>query len=138
MHSRRVFLEALRTQLKTLPGFGGVWIQRIGPVRNMFPCLTLYSESETVETSGMSFNNREQERTLNISVSAWVRGTPDDEKAESDMDNAATAIESTLTRPTGTNDMTLVATDFKVSEDEPEIHVVTLTYQLKFCNHSGL
>ena len=132
MHLRRALLEDCRAQLLLLPDFAGVWIQRIGPVRNAFPCITLYFDSETVDHLSFSAPPRLQERTLTLSVAVWVRGTSDDEKAESDMDAYALAVESLLTQPELATTCLLVATDFKVSEDEPEIHVVTLTYHLTY------
>ncbi|UOA08328.1 hypothetical protein [Methylobacter sp. S3L5C] len=132
MHIRRANLESLRTQLQALPDFAGVWIQRIGPVRNSYPCITLYSESETVEYLTFQRSPRPQERTQNVSVNIWVRGTTDDEKAEIDMDNFALAVEAILSQPDKSSAMQLVATDFKVAEDEPELHVVTLTYHLNY------
>jgi hypothetical protein len=132
MHIRRAILEALRTQLKTLPDFAGVWIQRIGPVRNAYPCITLHAESETVEHITLQLSPRPQERIITIAVNVWIRGTVDDEKAESDMDAAALLIESIVTTPPGSSGLMLVATDFKVSEEEPEIHVCTLTYHLSY------
>ncbi|MDD4906656.1 MAG: hypothetical protein PHD39_10925 [Methylobacter tundripaludum] len=132
MHLRRYYLEALRTQLKTLAGFAGVWIQRIGPTRNSFPCITLYASQETNETLLIHPPPRAQDRVLTVSVCAWIRGTVDDEKAESDMDEAARLIESIMTIPANSDDIVLIATDFTVAEDEPEIHVVTLTYNLHY------
>jgi hypothetical protein len=132
MHIRRANLESLRNQLQTLPDFAGVWIQRIGPVRNSYPCITLYSESETVEYLTFQPSPRPQERTQTVSVNIWVRGTTDDEKAEIDMDNFALAVEAILSQPDKSSAMQLVATDFKVAEDEPELHVVTLTYHLNY------
>lgn len=137
IHIRRSFLENLRNQLKTLSGFGGVWIHRIGPSRNAYPCITVFSDSETIETEGLGAFAREQERLLTVSVSVWIRGTPDDEKAESDMDDAALAIENLLDAPPGVSEMKLVSTEFQVSEDEPEIHVVTLQYQISYCTHEA-
>jgi len=130
MHIRRALLQALQTQLKALTGFSGVWIQRIGPTRNAFPAITLYADQESVETLSIHAQPRPQERVLTVSVNAWIRGTSDDEKAESDMDAAAVSIEAVLTRPLLADDMVLVATDFSVSEEEPEIHVCTLTYHV--------
>ncbi|MGZ5000625.1 MAG: hypothetical protein ACXV7F_10010 [Methylomonas sp.] len=132
MHIRRAILEALRTQLKTLPVFAGVWIQRIGPTRNSYPSITLYADAEPVEYLTLHQLPRKQERTLAVSVNVWVRGTANDEKAESDMDAFAVSIESVLAKPSQAADMVLVATDFKVAEEEPEIHVITLTYSVSY------
>lgn len=130
MHKRHALLEALQTQLKTMGGFAGVWIQRIGPSRLAFPCVTLFVDAETVATLTIHPQPRPQDRVLTVSVSAWIRGTVDDEKAEQDMDDAAVLIESVMTKPAAADDIVLVATDFNVDEIDPEIHVITLTYTI--------
>lgn len=132
MHKRRGILEALRTQLKTLSGFAGVWIQRIPPSRLSYPCVTLYAVEETCDTLTIHLQPRTTNRTLTVNVSAWVRGKADDEKAESDMDDAAVLIESIMAKPTYSDDIVLISTDFTVDETEPELHVVTLTYRLSY------
>ncbi len=132
MHIRRAITLELQEKLKNQPAFAGVWIQRIGPTRNSFPCITLYAEAETVTVVSIHNPPRLQERTLTIAVNAWLRGTPDDEKVEADMDALAVLIESVITCPTLASDCLLVATDFKVAEDEPEIHVITLTYHISY------
>lgn len=130
MHKRRALLEALRIKLQTLNY--GAFIQRIPPARAGYPCITLVAESETVDTLTVNLPARPQDRALTVAVKAWIRGTPDDEKAESDMDAIALEIEGVMARPTGADDILLIATDFQVAEDEPEIHVVTLTYRLPY------
>lgn len=130
MHKRHALLEALQTQLKTLDGFAGVWIQRLGPSRLAFPCVTLFADAETVATLTIHPQPRPQDRVLTVSVSAWIRGTVDDEKAEQDMDDAAVLIESVMTKPAAADDIVLVATDFNVDEIDPEIHSITLTYYI--------
>jgi hypothetical protein len=130
LHIRRYFLEAIAGQLKTLSDFGGVWIQRIEPTRNIFPCITLYADAETCETLTIHNQPRPQDRVLTVSINAWIRGTVIDEKAEQDMDNAALSIESAMYNTYLADDVLLMATDFKVSEGEPEIHVLTLTYHI--------
>jgi hypothetical protein len=132
MHLRRYYLEQLQNQLNALTEFKGVWIQRIGPTRIAFPCITLYAEAETVDTLTIHPQPRPQTRVLTVSINAWIRGSVDDEKAETDMDDAAVSIESVIEDPTGADDIILIATDFKIDEDEPEIHVCTLTYQLSY------
>lgn len=135
MHIRRNLLEQLRTQLQTI-GTGGVWIRRIGPPRNQYPCITLFSEQETVITETIHPSPRPQDRTLIVTVRAWVRGTVDDERAETDLDAIAEKIEAKLAKPASQqplcDDMVLIATDFAVDEEEPEIHTVSLTYQLSY------
>jgi len=130
MHQRRQFLEAIKTQLKAVDGFPGVWIQRIGPQRNIYPSITLYSDQESIETLTIHSPARPQDRVLTISIVAWIKGSADDEKAEQDMDKAAVLIEQAVTKPVGADDMALIATDFIVDEEEAEIHAVTLTYTL--------
>jgi hypothetical protein len=132
MHIRRAILEALRTQLKTLPGITTVRIKRTGPAGITYPNITLAAESESTELITIHGQPRPQDRILNVNVIAWVRGTVDDEKAEADMDNAAVMIESILTRPTVADDLQLISTDFMVAEDEPEIHAITLTYRITY------
>jgi hypothetical protein len=132
MHMRRAIMLDLQTQLKTLAGFSGVWIQRIGPIRNAFPAITLYADAESVETLLIHGSPRPQDRVLTVSVNAWIRGTVADERAEEEMDKAAQLIESKLRKPTIADDMVLVATDFTVSEDEPEVHVCSLSYHLSY------
>lgn len=131
-HIRRVILEALRTQLLTLPGFGGVWIQRIGPVRNVFPCITLHAENESVATESIHPQPRPQDRSVTVAVNIWVRGTTDDERAESDMDAYALEIEQKLSKPALADDIQLIATEFYVDEEEPEIHQLKLIYQIDY------
>lgn len=135
MHIRRQFLEDLRAQLQQLP-VAGVWIRRIGPPRNQFPCITLYSEQETVETETIHMSPRPQDRTLIITVQGWVYGTVDDERAELDLDAMAEKIETQLFNPSSPqqlcDDLALIATDFAVDEDEPQIHTVRLTYRISY------
>jgi len=137
MHIRRKILEDLRTQLKTLPVFAGVWIQRIGPTRNAYPCITLAADSESIEYLTINMVSRAQYRTVSISITAWVRGTSDDEKSEVGMDAAAEAIESVLTLPANAEDIILLNTDFTVAEDEPEIHAVTLSYSVRYLSEES-
>jgi hypothetical protein len=133
MHKRRAILEALRTQLQTLTSVGGVFIQRAAP-KGRWPCLTVVALEESVDTLTIHSPARPQDRTMKVAVSGWIRGTPDDEKAESDMDVVANAIETAMTCPTaaGAEDIVLLSTNFEVSEEEPEIHVVTLTFGLTY------
>lgn len=132
MHARRAILDAIRAQLKTIPGFGGVWIQRIPPTRAAWPCITLAADSESIETLTIHSQPRPQDRTLTVSVSCWIRGTPDDEKVEQDMDAAAVLIETAMSADFGADNCQLITTDFIVDEDEPEIHRLVLTYQLSY------
>jgi hypothetical protein len=131
MHIRRLFVEDLQTQLKTLPNYGGVWIQRCLPSRGSFPAITVFSENETIE-----FNTigpiRCQNRFLTLSVVVWIRAGVDDEKIEMDMDKAALDIEQKLRTPAGADDFYMVSTDFQFSEEDGELSAVTLTYKLEY------
>jgi len=132
MHIRRAILESIRTQLQTLPDFSGVWIQRVPPTRNAYPCITLYANNENSETMLIHPRPRLQDRVVSVSVNAWIRITVDAEKAESDMDNAALLIEQAMNSDFGADDVRLVATDFQVDEEEPELHAATLTYEIDY------
>lgn len=132
MHTRRAILEQLRSQLKNATGLNGCWIQRIGPRNAAFPHVTIYADSDSVETLTIHAPNRPQDRVLSVAVAVWVRGTPDDEKAEADLDAATETVEQSLTTPTHADDMSLISTEFEVSEDEPEIHVARLSYRLTY------
>jgi hypothetical protein len=135
MHKRRTILKALQAQLKTLSGFSGVWIQRIGPSRNAYPGITLYAEEESVTThvtGGYTADARDQDRILSVAINVWIKGTVDAEKTEETMDDAAERIEPIIVNDFDAIDLVLVATDFKVSEEEPEIHCLTLTYHVTY------
>jgi hypothetical protein len=134
-HIRRAILEALRDQLLTLTGYGGVWIRRIGPPRNVFPCITLYAENENVTTESVHPQPRPQDRSVTVAVTVWVRGTIDDERAESDMDTHALEIEQKLSKPTHADDIQLIATEFYVDEEEPEIHQLKLIYKIDYSSN---
>jgi hypothetical protein len=131
MHFRRAILESLRAQLKSLPGYGGVWIQRSAPQRVAYPAITLFADNETSDLITIH-EPREQERILTISIIVWIQGTPDGEKTDEDMDNAALDIERILRKPAKTLDFYLFSTDFQYSENDPEINAVTLTYKAEY------
>ena len=131
MHKRRHYLEDLQAQLQTLPGFGGVWIQRNAPGKNMWPAITVFCETETAQRI-MIHPASILDRIATVSIVVWVRGVQDDEKIETDFDTHAEAIESLLVTPTGALDFYLVATSFNFSEDDPEINALTLTYALQY------
>lgn len=132
VHLRRAYLEALRAQLQTLTGFGGVYIKRVTAMRMAFPVITLYADAETVDTLTIHPPPRPQERVLTVAVNVFIRGAIDDEKAEADADALALLIEQKLRKPAGADDLILVATDFVVAEDEPEVHVLTLTFKIEY------
>ena len=134
-HIRRSYLDDLKTQIKPLVTsgkIGGVWIQRAKPSRTAYPLVTLYAENEPVETLVIHAGDRPQDRNLTISIDIWIRGSPDDEKAERDMDKACELVEPILNTPAGADDMQLINTEFQVNEEDPELHTVTLTYQIKY------
>ena len=132
MHRRREFLEAIRDQIKTISGRGGVYIQQVAPIRNTWPCFTIYPETESIETLTIHGRPRPQDRTFNVTITAWIRGTPDDEKVSADMDAIGNQIETAMNSNFGADDCTLILTEFIVSEDEPEIHRLVLTYTIRY------
>lgn len=132
MHRRREFLEAIRDQIKTISGRGGVYIQQVAPVRAAWPCFTIFPETESVETLTIHGRPRPQDRTFNVTITAWIRGTPDDEKVSADMDAIGNQIEAAMNSNFGADDCTLILTEFIVSEDEPEIHRLVLTYAIRY------
>ena len=133
MHIRRAIMLAIQANLQTLPDFGGVWIQRVPPSRNVFPSITLHDNVESCETLGVGLQPRAQQRVITVEIDAWIRGTVDVEKAEIDMDEAALAIESQMTEFSLIQNLQLISTDKKFDETEPEIHVITLTYHIDYC-----
>jgi hypothetical protein len=73
---------------------------------------------------------------VSVSVTAWIRGSPDDEKPEADLDANALQIEQVLTIPSAAKNLVLTSTDFDIAEDDPELHAVRLTYQLTYTTQS--
>jgi hypothetical protein len=131
MHKRRKFLESLRTQLQALSGYGGVWIQRASPNRNMYPAITIYTESESAQAQTIG-DPPCLARVANVNISVWIRGTQDDEKLERDFDNYAMDIEKNVILPVGADSFYLTQTDFQFAEDDPEVNVLTLQYRLEY------
>ena len=139
MHIRRALLESLRTQLKTLAGYGGVWIKRTEPTQNLAKTITLFDENEDVETLSIHSPARPQDRALLISIIAWIRGSIDNEKTEADLDAAALDIEMKLRAPTTAvsglqvcTDMHLVGSNKQVSENQADLSSITLTYRIDY------
>lgn len=132
MHIRRAILKDLRDQLKAANFFTGVWIQRVAPIRISYPSITIHAESEEIDYFGIHPLPRKQDRKLQVAINAWVRGTADDEKAEKDLDAAALIIEETIKQPELANGCMLVAIDFQIAENDPEVHIVTLTYHITY------
>lgn len=139
MHIRRALLEDLRAQLKTLTGYGGVWIKRTEPTQNLARTITLFDDNEDVETLTIHAPARPQDRIVTVSVIGWVRGAVDSEKVESDMDDVAYEIENKLRRPTTTvggiqvcSDMVLVGSNKNVSEQQSDLSSITLSYRLDY------
>lgn len=136
MHQRQAILEAIKANLSTIKSFQRVRITRqatSAAIGNVFPAITLFPASETTDTLTIHRQARPQERVLLVSVRGWVLGTVDVEKAESDMSIVSARIESAMTNQiTGINDVLLLATDFEVAEDEPQIHIVTLNYRVDY------
>jgi kynurenine formamidase len=138
MHPRRAILEDLRDQIKASGYFSGCWIQRVPPSRIAWPCVTISADSENVETLTIHSRPRPQDRGLSVSVTAWVLGSQDDEKAERVMDEAAEALEMLITDPSKTETMELVDTSFIVDEEDAEIHRVILSYRITYLTLENL
>ncbi|MBE0435702.1 MAG: hypothetical protein IBX56_07860 [Methylomicrobium sp.] len=136
MHKRRAILEDIRGQLKAAAGLNGCWIQR-GQRNAKYPHCTIFAESESVDTLTIHAPARPQDRQLTVAVVGWVRGLPDDERAEGDMDTVAEIIETVVSIPIDAEDSLLIGSDFEVSEDEPEIHLVKLTYQVSYMTNEN-
>lgn len=132
MHIRRLILQDLRTQLAALPEFNAVWIQRVEPARGGQRSITLHDESEEVDTLTVHAAPRQQDRALIVVVTAWIRGSVDDEKVESDMDAAALSIETGLIVPSNALDMILIGTTKNVSEDTPDLSSISLSYRIDY------
>lgn len=135
MHIRRAILEDLKGQLKALVDAGKVsvvLIQRAKPNRNTYPLINLYSENEQVDNLQIHDIARDQDRQLNVSIDGWIKGSPDDEKAEKAMDALALLIEQTLVRPANAEDFRLTGTDQQFADEELLLHTVTLTYQIDY------
>lgn len=134
MHIRRKFLEQIREQLKQgMPKVGGVWIQRIPQQRAAYPSITLYAETDEATLESIHQSPRPQGRLVSLVVTGWVRGSPDDERAEREMDVLAEQIEAVVKAPAEANDLHLVTTEFQVDEEDVEIHTVNLSYLLSYC-----
>ncbi len=136
MHARQTILQTLKAQLKTANYFPVVLNQRVLPARIQYPAVTFYAENEDVETA-LVHPVRVQERVLNVSIVVWLRGSANDEKPETDMDKAAEVVEKAVVLFGGIDDIKLLSTDFTVDEDEPEIHAVSLNYQISYCVDEG-
>ena len=139
MHIRRALLESLRTQLKTLSGYGGVWIKRTEPTQNLAKTITLFDENEDIETLLIHEPARPQDRALLVSVIGWVRGAVDSEKIEADLDAVALDIETKLRVPTTAvgglqvcTDMSLVGSNKQVSETQADLSSITLSYRIDY------
>lgn len=138
-HLRQHYLEQLQILLKTATVFKGVWIQRTRRKQNsMYPQITIYPSSETVEHPAANNSYREtdrsQTRTVNIIVRIWTQQNDDAEKLERDFNNHSLAVESVLKNSFGAIDLMLQNTEFDAHEEdeEPTIHTVTLTYTLTY------
>jgi hypothetical protein len=132
MHHRRKLLEALQTQLKTITTVGKVRIQRIAPKPIAHRDIILFDDEEDVDTLTVHGQPRAQDRRVTITVTGYVLGQNDDEKVERDMDALALDIESKMTTPTNAEDIRLIGTDKTVAEDDPNVNVVTLTFQMEY------
>jgi len=128
VHKRRQIIENIRTKLKTMPNIGGCWIQQVPPKRIAWPCLTLHADNET--NNPLTIHEPDDERFINLQVTAWIRGTPDDERIDAEMDKMGLAIEKLMNEDFGASSCRLIQTDFITDQEEPEIHQLTITYQI--------
>lgn len=136
MHRRRIIINAIKTQLKTL-GVGGVWNQRAPPTRNVWPAITIYAEEEKIEvvpSYEYPIKSRSQNRYLTLAVSIWLRAEQDAEKIEEDMDDWALNVEQTIANDgaMGIEDLMLQNTEFGIAEEDPKISIITLTYSIMY------
>ena len=121
MHARRTLLGQIKTALDANSAIKGCWLQRSPPTRNLWPCVTIYVESETVDTQGL-MQPRMQIRTMQVIVKGWVRPREDDEAMEADMDQLCVEIEETLkgSSLTSEKDLTLESTSFQMTDIAPD------------------
>lgn len=131
MHKRRAILQDLKSQLVDSGQFAAVYIQRIPP-RQAYPVINLYMDSETVQSSVVQWPDRLQERTLTVSIECWFRGNNIDEATETNMDRFSEAIEQIIMQPAAASEITLISTTPSVDETDPELHYMTLTYQVEY------
>ena len=132
MSKRLTYLDDIKTQLKTIPRFVGVWNQRTLPVRNSFPCITFYSDNEVMDTQGL--NNQEEIRTLSLNIHCWLQGTLDFEKIERDMDDCIELVDNCLVKLTDTMaNIKPVSIAFSVTDTEPLLHMVAMIYEVQYC-----
>lgn len=133
MHDRQKILNELRTQLKNSTYFAGVWVQRVIPNKNVFPCVTLFADNETVDTLTIHNGNRPQDRFVNVSIVGWVKGARlSDEQIEIELSIMSAEIEKQISPPTGAIDIKLDSTDYLVDDAEPELHSIKLNYLLNY------
>ncbi len=132
MHIRRKLLDQIKAQLKAVTEFAGVWNQRSPPIRAAYPCITLYSVDEEIDQALIHVLPRCLDRNLDVSITVWIKGTPDDEKAEIDMDTMAELVEQVVKCPDLADRCTLKRTDFILDEEEADVHAISLNYQLVY------
>ena len=139
MHPRRQIIENVREALLTVKEFKSirntrqtVLGQHVGPA---FPCVTFYAENESNEVLTIHPEPIELRQTA-VAVRVWIMGTTEIEYAEKQIDIQCERVEEAMWLRFWTPDdelsCRLVGTDFDAAEDEPLLHVVTLTYQLDY------
>lgn len=137
MHPRRTILNAIKERLVGEQRFHWVRNTRLrdapNAVGNMFPGVTFYAVSETVETLTIHHSPNPQDRDLQIAVTVWLRPnskTPEDYEIEADLE--AERLEQVMFNDIpGVDDITLQSTDFDL-DDPPDIMTVTLTYRVTY------
>lgn len=104
-----------------------------------FPGITFYADNETTETLTIHRQPRPQSRQMTLVVTAWVGGTRNIEDYETELDLQSARIEGVMTNTiAGVDDLRLTVTDFNITEDEPPVHSVTLTYQVDYSTNEFL
>lgn len=133
-HARATLLAAVKTALAANAAIGKVYLQRLGPTRQIWPAVCVYADAESVEALGMAYP-RQQLRDLQVVCRGYVRPSQDEEADEAALDALAVEIEDTLKASslTGEKDLTLVGTDWGTEEiGELALLTVNLTYRLRY------
>lgn len=136
MHPRRAIIEAIKASLKSISQMHFVQNTRVPlstTAGTKFPGITFYADNEPIETLTILLQPRPQLRHLTLVVTVWVGGTRNLEDFETELDLQSSRIEAVMSNTIdNVDDLRLIATDFSITEDEPYVHSVTLTYQVDY------
>jgi len=139
MHQRRQIIKAIQANLVAVKYFSWVRNTRapiLPTVANAYPGVTLYIDNEPVITETIHLQPRPQSRTPLVVIRVWLKGTNDPEYVEEQMDIQSARVEEVMSNAIpGIDDLRLVSTDFEVVDEEPLLHVVTLSYQLDYFSY---